>query len=200
MSQDWNIQPCSGKCGKCETAFQDKQPYMSTLLVLEEGYERRDFCEGCWEKPDVGKVMTHSAWKGIFKPPEPPAKEVLKKENAESLLRTYMETEDPANKNVVYVLAVMLERKKIFVERDIQLKDDGTQVLVYEHRKTGEIFMIPDPRLKLAQLESVQTEVAALLGMSGEPVKPEPPPEPVAPADGAPVVDPIPAPDSPPAP
>lgn len=184
MSQDWNIQPCSGKCGTCEAAFVDKQPYMSTLVVANEGYERRDFCESCWAKPDVSKMAAHSAWKGVFKPPEPPPKEVLKKENAESLLRKYMETDDPANKNVVYVLAVMLERKRIFVERDIQLKDDGTQILVYEYRRTGEIFMIPDPRLKLAELESVQTEVAALLGMAQEPVKPEPPAAATPPANG----------------
>jgi len=159
-------------------AFHEKQSYMSTLALTEDVYERRDFCEACWAKPDVGKMVSHSAWKGTFKLPEPPATEVLKKENAESLLRKYMETDDPANKNVVYVLAVMLERKRIFVERDIQLKDDGTQILVYEYRKTGEVFMIPDPRLRLAQLESVQTEVAALLGMSHDPVKPEPLPEP----------------------
>lgn len=175
MSQDWNIQRCGGKCVACETAFQEKQSYMSTLAVTGDVYERRDFCEVCWAKPDVGKMVSHSAWKGAFRLPEPPAKEVLKKENAESLLRKYMETGDPVNKNVVYVLAVMLERKRIFIERDIQLKDDGTQILVYEYRKTGEVFMIPDPRLKLGQLESVQTEVAALLGMSHEPVKPEPP-------------------------
>lgn len=166
MSQDWNIQPCSGKCVKCDSAFRDKQAYMSTLTMAPEGYERRDFCDSCWAKPDDRPQSSYSAWRGVFKPPEPPRKEVLKKENAESLLRKYMETDDPVNKNVVYVLAVMLERKKMFVERDIQLKDDGTQILVYEHRKTGEVFMIPDPRLKLAQLESVQTEVAGLLGVS----------------------------------
>ncbi|MEI6970632.1 MAG: hypothetical protein WCL44_03865 [bacterium] len=186
MSQDWNIQACSGKCGKCDVPFLEDQPYVSTLISAQEGFERRDFCEMCWDKPDVGRIVNHSSWKGVFKPPEPPAKEVLKKENAESLLRNYMEIGDPANKNVVYVLAVMLERKKIFVERDIQLKDDGTQVLVYEHKKTGEIFMIPDPRLRLAQLESVQTEVAGLLGMSSDPVKPEPAPAPVEPAGNTP--------------
>lgn len=166
MSQDWNIQPCGGKCGKCDTAFKDKQPYMSTLAMEADGYQRHDFCETCWAIPDVGKLVSHSAWKGFFRPPDAPPKEVLRKENAESLLRNYMETNDPANKNVVYVLAVMLERKKIFVERDIQLKEDGTQILVYEHRKTAEVFLIPDPRLKLAQLESVQLEVASLLGMT----------------------------------
>ena len=166
MNQDWNIQPCGGKCVRCDIVFTDKQPYMSTLAIEADGYQRRDFCESCWGIPDVGKLVSHSAWKGFFRPPDAPPKEVLRKENAESLLRNYMETNDPSNKNVVYVLAVMLERKRIFVERDIQLKEDGTQVLVYEHRKTAEIFLIPDPRLKLAQLESVQTEVAALLGVT----------------------------------
>jgi len=165
MNQDWDIKPCSDKCGRCGGPFQDKQQHLSALVFEQNGYARYDFCDACWSEPDVvSKVASHSTWKAQFKPPAQAAPEVLKKETAESLLRKFMETEDPTKKNVIYVLAVMLERKRIFVERDIQLKDDGSQVLVYEYRKTGEVFMIPDPGLKLATLESVQAEVAELLG------------------------------------
>ena len=34
---------------------------------------------------------------------------------------------------------------------------------IYEHTKTGEVFVIPDPQLRLDQIEQVQQEVAALL-------------------------------------
>ena len=37
------------------------------------------------------------------------------------------------------------------------------RTLVYEHVKTGEVFVVPDPGLRLDQLEAVQTQVAALL-------------------------------------
>jgi hypothetical protein len=40
---------------------------------------------------------------------------------------------------------------------------DDERLLIYEHAKTGEVFIIEDPRLKLDQLDSVQKEVYALL-------------------------------------
>ena len=181
MNQDWDIKPCNGSCGQCGTAFQDGQGYVSRLVVEQEGYERHDCCETCWAKPEVRGVSPHSAWKGVFRLPPPPPEEALKKETAESLLRKYMETEDPLKRNVIYVLAVMLERKRMLVERDNQVREDGTKIIVYEYRKTGEVFMVPDPGLRLDQLEQVQSEVAALLGIgrkkTGQPdgVQTEPP-------------------------
>ena len=66
-------------------------------------------------------------------------------------------------KNVVYVLAVMLERSKILVERDQKMLDDGTIRRVYEDRKQGDTFVILDPRLRLENLAEVQQQVVALL-------------------------------------
>jgi len=102
----------------------------------------------------------------MFRVPPPQPEEALKKETAESLLRRMVQEEEPSLINVIFILAVMLERKRILVERDVQTRDDGRTVLVYEHRKTGESFLITDPRLHLDQLEEVQKEVTAMLGDS----------------------------------
>jgi hypothetical protein len=76
---------------------------------------------------------------------------------------------------------VMLERKRLLVERDVQHREDGKMIRVYEHRKTGEMFLIPDPRLRLDQLETVQQQVVTLLGGDKKEAppkdeKPAPPP------------------------
>jgi uncharacterized protein (DUF2384 family) len=89
----------------------------------------------------------------------------LKKETAESLLRQFMETDDPSRRNAIFILAVMLERRRVLAERDVQAREDGVKVRVYEHRKTGETFLVPDPGLKLAELAHVQREVMDLLGI-----------------------------------
>jgi hypothetical protein len=39
--------------------------------------------------------------------------------------------------------------------------------LIYEHGATGDVFIVPDPQLRLDQLESVQNEVANLLQTAG---------------------------------
>ena len=43
------------------------------------------------------------------------------------------------------------------------MKAPRIRFLIYEHVKTGEAFIIPDPRLRLDQLDSVQQEIYSLL-------------------------------------
>ena len=182
MSIDWNIQAPAKTCSACNQAFTDRAPMFSRLQFGATGYTRGDYCAICWHDP--ARTGATGVWRGVFRAPPPPAEEPLKKETAESLLRHLMETEDARHGNAIYILAVMLERRRIFVERDIQTRDDGVKIRVYEHRKTGETFFIPDPELKLAALQHVQEEVVALLGGTArapeqQPVADSaPPPEP----------------------
>ena len=164
MAQDWDIKSRSEACTACSTAFEDGQSYLSALLFGENGYERADFCEGCWQQSEA-VLSPYSSWQGIYRKPSATGNnDPLKKETAESLLRKLIEDEDPQNEGVIYILAVMLERKKILVEKDVTVDDLGTVHRVYEHRQTGETFLILDPQLKLDALEDVQTRVIEMLG------------------------------------
>ena len=87
----------------------------------------------------------------------------MKKEDAGEILRKLITLDDPAMKNVVYVLAVMLERSKILVERDSKSLEDGTIRRIYEDKKNGDTFIILDPRIRLENLAEVQQQVVALL-------------------------------------
>jgi hypothetical protein len=42
-------------------------------------------------------------------------------------------------------------------------RNDGTRVLIYEQASTGDVFIVPDPQLRLDELEHVQNEVTELL-------------------------------------
>ncbi|MBN1673879.1 MAG: hypothetical protein JXR37_22715 [Kiritimatiellae bacterium] len=163
MNQDWNIKARGHACSGCQTAFADGQPYYSRLRFGEEGYERADFCEPCWQQQEQEGAHL-SSWRGTYRPPPPAPEPALKKETAESLFRKLIEEEDRTQRNTVYILGVMLERRRILVERDIRTLDNGDRVLVYEHRKSGETFLVADPQLRLDQLEHVQEEVVTMLG------------------------------------
>lgn len=141
---------------------------MTRLLFKDGEYVREDFSLEYWneKKPDHGL----SAWKSVFRIPPPP-EEPVKKESAESLLRKLVAKEDADDTNAIYILAVMLERKKILVEKEVQTRNDGAKIRVYEHKKSGDTFLIADPELKLAEIEKVQEEVIGLLG--GKPPKTE---------------------------
>jgi len=173
VAQDWDIRPCGSTCCTCERPFVADQEYQSLLVFSEEELDRRDYCCECWKAHSVDDSAGEGSWKGVFRPPAPPPEEALKKETAENLLRKLIATEDDANGNVIYLLAVMLERKKMLVERDRKKDDEGNITLVFEYRKTGEVFLVPDPQLQLDQLGHVQREVSQLLGGGGSTEGPE---------------------------
>ncbi|MBR1871429.1 MAG: hypothetical protein IJ802_06340 [Kiritimatiellae bacterium] len=164
MATEWNIKSRAHVCAICGERLQDKQAVASALKEIKDGYERYDAHVKCW-KDAKRDWEPFSVWEGVYTAPPPPdaRKEPVAKETADELLRHLCELEDPAMKNVVYVLAVMLERGKVLVERDVREQDDGTLLRVYENRKTGESFVVMDPRLRLENLGEVQQQVVALL-------------------------------------
>jgi len=163
MSQEWNIRSRGHICSVCQKPLLDKTPMVSVLKEVPNGYERMDCHPECW-KTLKRDWEPFSLWDGVYFAPTKEAKnEPLKKEDAGELLRQLVTMDDPAMKNVVYVLAVMLERSKILVERDAKELEDGMIRRVYEDRKQGDTFVILDPRLRLENLAEVQTQVIALL-------------------------------------
>lgn len=142
---------------------------MSRLSYGEEGYQRADFCMDCW--PDVATEPALSIWQSTFRLPPPPPPETVKRETAESLLRKLVADDQEQHRNTIYILAVMLERRRLLIERDVQVREDGLKLRIYEYRKTNETFVIPDPELKLAELTHVQEEVVAMLGGNDESAK-----------------------------
>ena len=165
--ENWRVQKCARQCLSCEKQFEDKERLYSKLTFDSGEYLRIDLCKSCWNKDDSGL----SSWRTTFIIPPPPQEEAVKKENAESLLRRLMAKENEEDLSAIFILTVMLERKKILVERDVKTTEDGRKLRVYEHKKTNESFMVVDPQLKLDELESVQEQVVALL--SGQPVHPD---------------------------
>jgi len=162
MAQEWNIRPRGHTCSICETPFADKDACVSVLRETENAYERLDCHPLCWEQ-QTRDWEPFSAWDGLYEaPPRITKEEPVKKENAEELLRRLITLEDPAMGNVVYVLAVMLERGKLLVERDAKPHDGGI-LRVYEHRRTGDTFVVLDPQLRLDSLGDIQQQVIALL-------------------------------------
>lgn len=178
---DWNIQSRAHACEACGRAFVDKEAYHTLLFDEKADFRRTDICQSCWQKQysEGGRDRKGfvSYWQGVYEAP-PPRTDPIQKETAESLLRKLIELKDPKNIPAGYILAVMLERKRLLKVKE-QVVRDGQRVFIYEQPKTGDVFTIIDPGLQLNQLEAVQHDVAALLEHG---LNPPPPasPEPVA--------------------
>ena len=164
MAQEWNIRSRGHVCSVCAQPFADKIPCVSVLRETDNAYERLDCHPACWQGL-ARDWEPFSVWEGVYEAPPPAAakNEPLKKETAESLLRRLITLEDPAMQNAMYVLAVMLERGKQLVERAAKPHESGGILRVYEHKKSGDTFVVLDPRLRLDKLGEVQQQVVALL-------------------------------------
>jgi hypothetical protein len=171
MAQEWNIRGRAGACSACQAAFTDGQTYFTRLIFQEHDYSRGDYCEPCWAA-EAAPQPRYSSWKGVFRSPPADPDRRLKKETAEHLLRDLIEEANPARRNAIYILAVMLERQRVFVERELKTRADGERIVIYEHKKTAETFAIVDPQLKLSELDAVQQDIMTLL-TGGEPEKTE---------------------------
>lgn len=169
--QDWDIKPLGKTCTACGRGFGDSETYSTRLSHDAEGFKRTDFCEPCWAQ-ESRKDPGYSNWKGVFHAPPPEPERKVRKETAESILRTLMAQSDESRREVIYILAVMLERQRVFVERQVDYQSDGKKTIAYEHRKTGETFLVPDPGLGLDRLEAVQREVMLLLAPDAVPPAP----------------------------
>ena len=161
MQQDWNIKARAEACDATGHPFTEGEIFHTALFVDGDGFRRSDLCEEAWKARslDPSAELPFSAWRSKFEPPAPPPPDPLPRDDAEGMLRRLIESNDPAHTNTRYLLAVMLERKRVL--RPQPSPDKST--LIYERAGTGETFIITDPHLSLSDLVAVQEEVSALL-------------------------------------
>jgi hypothetical protein len=159
LPNDWAIKHRADACAVTQRPFAPGE-YVYTLLFRDAGgYRREDLSEEAWASRNEN-IQPFSFWRMRYEP-LPPAAEPLAKEDAEQLFRRLVASENPPA-STCYVLAAMLERKRALKQIKTENADNG-RVLIYEHGGTGDVFIVPDPQLRLDQLESVQNEVAQLL-------------------------------------
>ena len=161
FANDWPIKHRADSCAVTERPFTDGEPFYTLLFRDGDGFRREDLSEEAWSTRNEN-IRPFSFWKTRYEPPPLAPPESLAKENAEELLRRLLAEKGEAKANACYVLAAMLERKRILKQVKTE-SDERGRVLIYEHAKSGDVFIVPDVQLRLDQLGDVQNEVASLL-------------------------------------
>jgi hypothetical protein len=180
ITENWNIRSRSHACHHTGIPFTEGETFYTALFDDPQSEEliRRDFSLSSWDEARAA-ATPFSFWKSVYEAPISNAKpDVVEKETAETLLRRLIEEDNPGTDNTRYILAVMLERKKQLRQTATRETDDAT-FLIYEQPKSGEVYIIRDPELKLDQVEAVQREVSLMLTPRPE-TPADTPPEPTA--------------------
>jgi hypothetical protein len=159
LPNDWAIKHRADACAATQRPFASGEYFYTLLFRDAEGFRREDLSEDAWKNRNEN-IQPFSFWRTRYEP-LPVESEPLAKENAEQLFRRLISSENPPT-NACYVLAAMLERKKVLKQIKTEKAEKG-RLLIYEHGATGDVFIVSDPGLKLDELESVQNEVAQLL-------------------------------------
>lgn len=168
MLQQWNIRSRAHHCAVTERPFEDGEKHFTAIYFDKTtgDYTRRDVGADAW-KQELSERTPFSFWKTVYEKNAPENKpDFNPKEGALSLLQRLIDEGNENTENARYILAAMLERKRVLSPKDRKETENGI-MLFYENKKTGDVFMIRDPELRLDEVEGVQEEVAFLLGFGG---------------------------------
>lgn len=164
--QDWKIRHTSAKCEDTGEAFADGQDFFTCIFEdpASEAFLRRDYAVESWKR--IGPTLTpppFSFWKSTYKAPvQVSDAKTTADMSVEGMLRRFIDEDEPRTEQARYILTLMLERKKVLVPTDSQVTETR-KLLFYEHALSGDVFIVADPGLRLAEIEEVQREVSELL-------------------------------------
>lgn len=115
------------KCFSKEEIFNEGEEIISLIIPVKEGYERRDFCLNCWHE--------YAAKEDFFWKVQLPTKETRKTQpkDIQTLELFYSLIDQKEKKDLLYVLALFLERRGLFAKRKENL---------FENIRTGEAFIV----------------------------------------------------------
>ncbi|MDR1304618.1 MAG: hypothetical protein LBK76_05275 [Verrucomicrobiales bacterium] len=157
VETEWNIKARSPVCQATGRPFVADEVFHTMLLDKPEGLERLDWSEEAWQAQPP-PALPLSCWKSVFKPAPPAPVEAVTREDAESELRRRLADLQPGDEKYAYLLALLLERKRILKARQ-KIDSGGRRCVVYEHAVTQETLLVPEVDFKLSELDALIAEL-----------------------------------------
>jgi len=165
---DWSIRPRAHLCAGSGREFVDGEVVFTVLAAVDGGMERKDFAEEVWVREE-SRPAYFCFWKGKFRavPPEPEKEPPAARAEAELRRRLAQPVKtDSPEARVIFLFALLLERRKVLLVRERTTGPEG-RVTVYEHKTTGEVILVPEPEVKLSEVDRLRSEVEALAATWG---------------------------------
>jgi hypothetical protein len=160
---DWSIRPRGDCCAGTGRRFADGEVVYTVLAAGEGGMERRDYAETVWAREE-GRPTYFCFWKGKFQRVPPRVEREPPVARAEAELRRRLsqpvEAQSPEAR-VIFLFGLLLERRKVLLVRERTQGPEG-RVTVYEHKGTGEVILVPEPEVRLSEVDQLRAEVEAL--------------------------------------
>ncbi len=157
---EWEIKRSSNGCLLCNKGFSEEEEYYSALFDEGNAFIRKDFCTPCWGKGKEGGPF--SFWKTKAPKKDRSVKTFL---NTEVLLDMFMRLEgnsETHQKNLRYVLALYLIRKKVFKLKSFKRQSEEEIITLFFPKEDRE-FDVYNPNLKEEEIKAITSEMSQLL-------------------------------------
>lgn len=157
---EWKINRSSRRCIICDKEFCEEEEYYSALFDEGNAFIRKDFCNLCWNKEREDSLF--SFWKTKMPKKDKPTERFI---NIEILLDMFIRLEgnnEIYQKNLRYVLALYLIRKKIFKLKSLK-RQNGEEIITLYYPKEDREFTVFNPNLKENEIEAITSEMGQLL-------------------------------------
>ena len=148
---DFDFKRSSKRCSVTDRVFAPGEKYVSALIESGDELDRCDFSLGEWNEPPENCI-------GWWKTQVPEATEGRVFWAPDAVLLSYFDRlyELPDRKDVVYVMALLMVRKKLFSLEEFVESPSGQRMVVLNRRakETLEVDVIDLPPDRLSKIQS----------------------------------------------
>lgn len=155
---DFEVQRCTRHCAETGNEFKPDEVFFSALIADQAQIVRKDFCVDAWQGPPDGAL---GWWKS--KMPSRNSRRVNWAPN-DIMLDYFSELQQqPEKQDVLYVLTLLMIRRRLLRIEDEETVEDGKLKLnVYcPRRETNYDVLVVEPDAQRQQ--EIQEELSALL-------------------------------------
>ena len=170
---NWQMREVSKNCSVCGQPFKDGQPYQSVLEIEHNDLlclsaRRSDCCLPCWQarptdKPAADATVDSYSWQGAFRSRDKKDSSAVHKGRLETMLAFLSENvgaQERRMANLLFALAVILERKKVLAP--CPSTAENPSMLVFTHTKSGESFLLRPPENIEEDTDFINTSIHEL--------------------------------------
>lgn len=128
---DWSFRRRQGWCQACEKRFEEGERHASSLAVVGEALAREDMCSGCW----LGRAGREELFHWFTRHREGKRGLQLDLGTLEALFVRLEGRVEPRVREMRYLLALLLLRKRRIKVDRILREGDGESMLVHRPRR-----------------------------------------------------------------
>jgi len=149
-----------GTCSVCRKTFEEHENYYAVLMDVPSGFQRRDFCETCWD--DHHRDQAFSFWQAKMPAGEEKRKLFVDDQILMQIFKRLLETNDEDKRPFTFVLALILMRKRLVKYVGTEQNNDQEWWVVRFSGREDEL-RIKNPNLTEQQLEEIREQLDEVL-------------------------------------